>query len=78
MKIKSPKSSFLNPATWAALSAPLWMFGTQLDKPWAGIVFGLATLCSVVAILLKSPAETTLDHQAKAAKEAEQQEEDRS
>lgn len=54
-------SALQHPSTWAGFSGVMSSMGTQLDKPFSVLCYFLAALCSVIAIIVKTPQTEASD-----------------
>lgn len=50
------------PSTWAGFAAPLGVLGTQIPAPYTYIAYGIAAMCSVLAVLLGEGSHETDTH----------------
>jgi hypothetical protein len=48
-------SALRHPSTWAGISGVMSSMGTQLDKPFSILCYCLSAVCSIVAIIVKTP-----------------------
>jgi len=50
-------SALQHPSTWAGFAGVMSSMGTQLDKPFSVACYFLSAICSMTAILVKTPQD---------------------